>query len=188
MRTGSASVRDGLAAAVEQGPAPHIRSGQAIDLPAINGVVERAVMSWRLPERVKRLALPSYRYRVQDLRHQRLLVAELPEIGIAGVAALEEADPRELPCACTGLLLHGLYVDPTWQGRGIGTRLLQAACAACRESGHHGLLIKAQPDAAAFFEARGMLRLAVKDPERDYPYRYWKAVHDDALTAAAGEA
>ncbi|GAB6039601.1 hypothetical protein [Endothiovibrio diazotrophicus] len=34
------------------------RAGPA-DLEAINRVVEGAVMSWQLPERVKRLSLPS---------------------------------------------------------------------------------------------------------------------------------
>jgi GNAT superfamily N-acetyltransferase len=173
VKTGSASVLDDAAAAVGASAGLRIRPATAADLPFLNGVVERAVMTWKLPERVKRLALPSYRYHAHDLDHQRLLVAEWPDVGIVGVAALEEADPRDLPGALTGLLLHGLYVDPAWQGQGIGSRLLAAACVACRESGHAGLLVKAQPDAAAFFQARGLLRLAVKDPDRDYPYRYW---------------
>lgn len=187
MRTGSASVRESCAVAVEPRQAPQIRPAHAADLAAINCIVERAVMTWKLPERVKRLALPSYRYHAHDLQHQLMLVAELPEVGIAGVAALEEADPRDLPAARTGLLLHGLYVDPAWQGQGIGTRLLQAACTACRETGHDGLLVKAQPDAAAFFQSRGLQRLAVKDPDRDYPHRYWKFANDHTSTVSSGD-
>lgn len=182
MKTGWASVPDRLAAA-HSAVKPLIRAALLADLPAINAVVERAVMTWKLPKRVKRLALPSYRYHALDLRHQRLLVADAGD-GIVGVAALEEADPRDLPHPHTGLLLHGLYVDPAWQRRGIGTRLIAAACAICRETGHDGLLVKAQPDAAAFFQARGMQRLAVKDPDRDYPYRYWKLANGDPSTAS----
>jgi GNAT superfamily N-acetyltransferase len=165
-----------------------IREAVTADLPAINGVVERAVLTWKLPERVKRLALPSYRYHAHDLHHQRMLVADLPDAGIVGVAALEEADPRDLPHPHTGLLLHGLYVDPGWQGRGIGTRLIEAALTACRETGHDGLLVKAQPDAVAFFQKRGLQRLAVKDPEREYPYRYWKLASGNTSTASTDKA
>lgn len=141
-------------------------------------------MTWKLPERVKRLAVPSYRYHAHDLQHQRMLVADQPDAGIIGVAALEEADPRDLPSAHNGLLLHGLYVDPDWQGLGIGTRLIEAAFAACRETGHDGLVVKAQPDAAAFFQGRGMQRMAVKDPDRDYPHRYWKLAYDPTANAS----
>lgn len=188
MRTGSASARERNATSVGQPTDLHVRPALAADLPAINGVVERAVMTWKLPERVKRLALPSYRYHAHDLHHQRMLVAELADIGIAGVAALETAEPRDLPTALSGLMLHGLYVDPVWQGLGIGTHLIEAAFAACRETGHDGLLVKAQPNAASFFQSRGMQRLAVKDPDRDYPYRYWKSVCDGDVTASPKEA
>lgn len=163
-----------------------IRPALLPDLSAINHVVERAVMTWRLPERVKRLALPSYRYHPHDLDHQRMLVAVAADASIVGVAALEEADARDLPAAGPAQLLHGLYVDPEWQGRGIGTRLLEAALAACGESACRGLLVKAQPDAVGFFQARGLERLPVRDPDRDYPHRYWAPVAARAEPAGAG--
>jgi hypothetical protein len=60
--------------------------------------------------------------------------------------------------------------------------LLDAAATAARDQGMDGLLVKAQADASGFFAARGLQRLAVDDPARDYPYRYWLA----ARPAVAG--
>ena len=155
---------------------PQLRPATAADIEALNGVVERAFMTWNLPERVKRLSLPSYRYRALDLDFQHIVVAETPTHGIIGVAAWEPAEPRDLPSGLTGLLLHGLYVEPAHIHRGIGSQLLDAALDAAREQGADGLLVKAQIDAVGFFVAHGMRLLPVRDTERDYPHRYWQAV------------
>lgn len=155
--------------------AVHLRPATSVDLVAINAVIECAVMTWQLPERVKRLALPTYRYHPYDLEHLKIVVAEYTEQGVIGVAAWEPANPRDQQAGQTGLLLHGLYVDPSWQSAGVGTRLLDAAIATAREHGFDGLLVKAQPEAAEFFLARGLERLARTDPERDYPHRFWKS-------------
>jgi GNAT superfamily N-acetyltransferase len=154
------------------------RPAAAADLDAINRVVERAVMTWRLPDRVKRLSLPTYRYHSQDFEHMSLLVAVSPELGVTGVAALETADPRDLPAERTGLLLHGLFVEPDHQRRGIGSRLVNAALELVRAKGLDGLLVKAQPDAVEFFHAQGMRHLPVRDHERDYPHRFWMDAAD----------
>ncbi|MFN3716817.1 MAG: GNAT family N-acetyltransferase [Thiobacillus sp.] len=163
---------------------PRLRPATKADIDAINGVVERAFMTWNLPDRVKRLSLPSYRYRVLDLDFQHIVVAETPAHGIVGVAAWEPAEPRDLPSGLSGLLLHGLYVEPAHSYRGIGSQLLDAALDAAHSRGYDGLLVKAQADAASFFAARGMRLLPVSDAERDYPHRYWRAV-DTGLSAAA---
>jgi GNAT superfamily N-acetyltransferase len=102
-------------------------------------------------------------------------VAEDAAPDIVGVAAWEEADARDLPAGQRGLLLHGIYVDPARQQQGVGSRLLAAALLAARDGGFDGLLVKAQAEANGFFAARGMRRLAVENPERDYPHRYWQA-------------
>jgi GNAT superfamily N-acetyltransferase len=130
----------------------------------LNGVIECAIMTWQLPERVKRLSLPSYRYHLHDLDHLHVLVAEDAEHAIIGVAAWEPASPRDLLAGQSGLLLHGLYVDPTHQRCGVGTRLLDSALTAAREQEFNGLLVKAQADANGFFEEHGMQRLPVEDP------------------------
>ncbi|MFZ0105839.1 MAG: GNAT family N-acetyltransferase [Thiobacillus sp.] len=151
-----------------------IRPAHADDLAALNGVVERAFMTWPLPDRVKRLSLPSYRYHKHDLQHLQVVVAQDGRRNIVGVAAWEAANPRDLPSGQRGLLLHGLYVDPPHMHHGIGSRLLDAALAAARQQAYDGLLVKAKAEAGGFFAGRGMTLLPVVDPERDYPHRYWQ--------------
>jgi GNAT superfamily N-acetyltransferase len=154
-----------------------LRTGGRQDLDAVNQVIERAVLSWDLPERVKRLSLVTYRYGSQDLEHFQLMLAEAADGGLLGVAAWGAAEPGEAPCGARGLLLHGLYVDPAVHGRGIGSRLLAAAEQAAGRGKLDGVLVKAQRGAEGFFLARGFRRLAVEDPRRDYPHRLWKSAH-----------
>jgi GNAT superfamily N-acetyltransferase len=156
-----------------------LRPATPADLDAINSVIERAVLTWPLPERVKRLTLPSYRYQPHDLDHLKIMVAENSEHGVIGVAAWGPAALRDLPAGKTGLLLHGLYVDPERQRQGVGRKLLDVALRAAREQGFDGLLVKVQPGAEGFFLARGLERVPTENPGRDYPHRFWAAVAPD---------
>ena len=149
-----------------------IRDATRADLDAASAVIAAAIHTWRLPDRVKRLALPVYRYTPEDLAHLHLRVLEHPH-GIVAVAAWEPADPRDLPGAGSGMLLHGLYVDPARHGQGLGARLLGDAAGAARDRGHEGILVRAQADAEGFFAGRGFRRLPVRDEARDYAARLW---------------
>lgn len=149
-----------------------IRDATRADLDAINAVVAGALHTWKLPERVKRLALPLYHYTLEDLAHLELRVLEQAS-DIFGVAAWEPANPRDLPGAGSGMLLHGLYVDPARHGQGLGARLLGDAAGAARDRGHEGILVRAQADAEGFFAGRGFQRLPVRDAARDYAARLW---------------
>lgn len=151
-----------------------IRRAHAADLPAINQIVEAAIMTWKLPERVKRLSLPSYRYTETDLAHQHIVIAA-ENNNIVGVAAWETADPADTPDRQSALLLHGIYVDPSRQHQGIGRQLYETAQSAACSQALSGLLVKAQADAVPFFMALGMQRVEVKDATRDYANRLWKA-------------
>lgn len=151
-----------------------IRTVVKTDLDAVNRVIETAVMTWALPARVKRLSLPVYRYTSQDLAHMDMVIAENRQGDILGIAAWGEADPKDVPAGHRGLLLHGIYVDPSHHRRGIGSLLFGAAEAAVRKRRYDGLLVKAQQDATSFFISRGMRKLDVDEPSRQYANRFWK--------------
>jgi len=149
-----------------------IRAGGTKDLPEANRIIEAAIGTWNLPERVKRLALPLYRYTDVDLTHLDLRLLEGPG-GPMGVAAWEPADARDVPGAGPATLLHGLYVTPGAHRAGIGTRLLEDGIHRARASGSRGILVRAQADAEGFFERLGFSRLPVRDESRDYAARFW---------------
>jgi GNAT superfamily N-acetyltransferase len=156
-----------------------LRPLTAGDLEPANAVIEAAIMSWGLPDRVKRLSLPSYRYEPHDLDHLTLKGAEDSAGSLVGVAAWEPANRAETPNDRRGLLLHGIYVIPTLHRGGVGSRLLDAALRAARAGGFDGLLVKATRGAQGFFRAKGLSPLPVENAARDYPYRFWKALTAD---------
>jgi GNAT superfamily N-acetyltransferase len=150
-----------------------LRHGAVDDLNAVNTLIEAAIMTWDLPERVKRLALPSYRYQAHDLAYLTVIIAESLIGDILGVAACEPADSADTPTDCQALLLHGIYVDPAQHRKGIGSRLLAGAIQAGRQGGFDALLVKANKNAQNFFLAQGLTPLTVTHSGRDYPYRFW---------------
>ncbi len=150
-----------------------------VDLDSANAVVEAAIMTWDLPERVKRLSLASYRYDAHDLEHLTLTGAVDAGDAIVGVAAWEPASVADTPDGAKGLLLHGIYVIPTLHHAGIGSRLIGAAIRAARQGKFDGVLVKANPDAQGFFLANGLRQLATDDARRDYPYRFWRDLRAD---------
>ena len=151
-----------------------LRKAEYRDLGQINTLIAAAMDTWRLSKRVKRLSLPLYQYHAQDLEHLQVIVAETEATTIVGIAAIEPADASEYPRGQNAALLHGIYVDPIRHRYGIGTRLLRYMQATASSRGYDGLLVKANPEARTFFEARAFEKLPIEDPSRDYPYRYWK--------------
>jgi len=156
-----------------------LRPLTAVDLDGANAVIEAAIMTWQLPDRVKRLSLPSYRYDSNDLAHLTLVGAVDEADAIVGVVSWEAASASDTPNGVRGLLLHGVYVPPTLHRAGIGGRLLDAAIEAARQGGFDGLLVKANRDAQRFFSAKGLQQLSVMDAGRDYPYRFWRDLRTD---------
>ena len=156
-----------------------LRPANLTDLNDINRVIEAAVMSWALPERVKRLSLPSYRYTEQDVSYLDMLVAQTAAGEIVGIAAWETADPQDLPPGKTAILLHGIYVTPRYQHQGIGRQLFRAVVEAVKPRHVDGLLVRAQEQARGFFLAQGMELLPVEDSTRHYAHRLWRPFSSD---------
>lgn len=146
----------------------------AVDLDGANAVIEAVIMTWQLPDRVKRLSMPSYCYDAHDLEHLTLVAAVDETDAIVGVVSWEPASTSDMPNGAEGLLLHGLYVIPTLHRTGIGSRLLDVAIEAAHRGGFDGLLVKANRDAQGFFSAKGLQQLSVMDAGRDYPCRFWR--------------
>jgi N-acetylglutamate synthase-like GNAT family acetyltransferase len=154
--------------------AMYMRPANADDLDKINQVITRAVMTWNLPDRVKRLSLPSYHYDKLDLQHFRILLAFIDD-RLAGVIALDHEHSGE-QLAYKSILIHGLFVVPELQHKGIGTRLFQEAERVAHKQSTQHLIVKAHKDATGFFTAMGMTKLAVTDEVRNYADRYRKRI------------
>jgi len=131
-------------------------------------------MGWDLPERVKQLTVSSYYYHEYDFEHFRILVAEIGD-EIVGVVAWE-LQPILIQDEKKVLVLHGLFVNPRYHKKGVGTLLFQFAEKAAKKEQCDGLLVRAQKDAESFFQRMGMKKLDVVDDRRDYAHRYWKAL------------
>lgn len=149
-------------------------AGQA-DLEAINRVIEAAVMTWDLSDRVIRLSLPVYRYDCVDLDHLDIVLAEDRRQNVIGIAAWEQTDAKELPPGNRALSLHGIYVDPSCHQQGIGSKLFRIVEEAACKRGLDGLLVKAQQDANGFFISQGMQHLQAEEPLHQYANRFWKS-------------
>ena len=152
-----------------------IRSANKDDLNTINQVIEMAIKTWKLPERVKRLALPSYHYNEVDLAHYSIVLAEI-DGRIIGVVAWDTA-LHEGPASKKALLLHGIYVHPEYQRRGVGKQLFDAAEDAARANKTDGIMVKAQIDAEGFYQSQGLSKLETQLPDQDYAIRYWKPLN-----------
>ena len=144
--------------------------GSLIDLELINQVIDDAVMSWPVSERNKRLSVPVLRYDQQDFRQYRFLLYK--DVGrVVGVAAWDAENMLVTVNGC-GHLLHGLYIAPSYQGRGYGRRLMEEVFLASEMLGADGLLVKAQKVAVGFFRHCGLTVLPAQD-STDYPYMFW---------------
>jgi len=154
-----------------------IRTAIKNDIEAINHVIEATVMSWTLAERVKRLSLSSYRYSEVDFNHLAMVVVEDEKQNLLGVAAWELADAKDSPKEHSALLLHGLYVNPAHHHQGIGRQLFKIAEQAAHKLHCDGLLVKAQPDANAFFVAQKMEKIQLEDTSHHYKNLFWKTIN-----------
>lgn len=150
-----------------------LRPAETTDLDGINNTIEAAVDTWNLPDRVKRLAMPSYRYDPVDLGHLTMMVACDASERIIGVIAWEPAGNGKT------LSVHGLYVHPERQRRGTGSYLMAAALSAAADHGMTEIQVKAQGDARPFFERLGFGPVESDEASSGYRHLLTRAVSDD---------
>jgi N-acetylglutamate synthase-like GNAT family acetyltransferase len=149
-----------------------VRTAVVSDLPEINYLIDKAVMNWAMPARLKRLASPILLYDRVDLEELRVFVATFNG-QVVGIAACDIAPLQVLPNGPGGLF-HGLYVLPLIQGQGVGKKLMLAVFHDAKCHQVNGLLIKAQRVSKNYFAHQGMQTLSVDGGE--YPCKYWKAL------------
>jgi N-acetylglutamate synthase-like GNAT family acetyltransferase len=149
-----------------------VRTAVVSDLPEINYLIDKAVMNWAMPARLKRLASPILLYDRVDLEELRVFVATFNG-QVVGIAACDIAPLQVLPNGPGGLF-HGLYVLPLIQGQGVGKKLMLTVFHDAKCHQVNGLLIKAQRVSKNYFAHQGMQTLSVDGGE--YPYKYWKAL------------
>ena len=145
-----------------------LRLATSDDLPAVNALIERAVDTWALSERVKRLAKPTYRYDGIDLRFEELLIAASATVPL-GVAAWSGTEPDT--SLVRTALLHGLFVEPAHHGERIGAALFRLVRQRAAQAGFQSLVARVQRDAEGFFDRQGMT-LWGSPTGAVYPHRY----------------
>lgn len=142
-------------------------------LEQVNTVIQSAVGTWPLAERLKRLALGSLQYDALDLDEFAMLLGLDNGCPVAvAVAAVDHIDLGSGRAPC--VLLHGLYVHSGYQARGIGRLMHQTVAARARKRGCMGILVKAQRVSRKYFVKQGFHEIV--DPGIDYPYLYWKPI------------
>ncbi len=158
----------------EAQPRPDEHTLDAEELDTVNDIVAASIETWGLPTRVERLALPSLLYSEADLEHMSFLLLDQPEGAGIAVAAWEAAATHDTPGNSRGLLLHGLYVVPTWQHQGIGAGLLELVGHWASARGYDGLLVRAWRESERFFRARGFRTLEADANRTVHPVRLWR--------------
>jgi len=150
-----------------------IQPAKANDLGSINQIISTAVMSWDLPERVKRLVLPSYYYTDVDLQFLKIYVIIMHDKIIAVLAIdhhLINSQDKDI------LLIHGMYVHPGMQNCGVGRYLFKQAEQLAKSKQANTLQVKAQKDAEGFFMRMGMKKINCENNDNDYRHQYRKAI------------
>ena len=149
---------------------------EASDLQTVNRIVSESITSWGLGERVRRLATPCLHYKEPDLQHMTIVVLSVAQGEDVGVAAWEETHSANTSRHTSASLLHGLYVVPSYQGRGIGARFIELLAQWTRAANGDGIAVRAWRDSAAFFLSRRFEQTPSEGSTDTYPLCLWKSV------------
>lgn len=144
-------------------------------LNAVNRVIEEAVETWGVADRVRRLALPTLLYDEVDLRHMRFLLLDDSEGEAVAFATWEDFGETGEAHSTRHLRLHGLYVLPHWQRRGLGSSLLEFVCLRAGMQGIDGILVRAWREAEAFFRRHGFETCVEPQSPESYSWLLWRS-------------
>lgn len=142
------------------------------DLPAVNAVIERAVLQWPLPESLKRLVIPVLRYDDADSDHLQIFVCREAHQTV-GVLALDY-DDADAEDQRRDVSLHGLYVEPRVQRHGLGKALVAFAEFQSGMHSRDAITLRAERISCGFFERCGYVHRPPAT-DADYPYTYRKS-------------
>ena len=132
-----------------------IRHAEPADAGKLTLLARRSKASWGYPESWLREWQSQLSFSAAYLRRHPVFVAS-NAAEIVGVIALEDGVEPELA--------H-LWIDPVWQGQGLGRQLVRRALDAAGEIGWESLRIESDPHAQSFYERLGAIRIGeVKAP------------------------
>lgn len=83
------------------------------------------------------------------------------DLGETYRVAVDQTDRPVGFCSFVGDEIKGLYVDPRWQGLGVGTALLHTAEIELMAAGAHTLKVHAARSAYSFYEHMGYTRMRI---------------------------
>lgn len=130
-----------------------IRQARVDEAEALTALSMRSKAHWGYDAEFMRLSAASLTMTAEMIAAGLVVVAENDAglvIGVGAIAPMEEAGSYDL---------ERLFVEPAALRRGIGEALLRAAARLAREEGAARLVILADPNAAAFYERAGAIRV-----------------------------
>jgi len=130
-----------------------IRAAKVEEAEALSALCTRSKAHWGYDAEFMRRSVPSLTVKPELIASGRVIVAEEGGgrlLGVAAVAPMEEEGSYDL---------HRLFVEPDELRRGVGEALMRAAEKMARDEGAARLIILADPNAAAFYERIGAVRI-----------------------------
>ncbi len=132
-----------------------MRRAEQADAEKLTQLARRSKASWGYPASWLREWESQLTFSADYIRSNPVFVMTDAE-DILGVIALEHDIEPEIA--------H-LWIDPAWQGQGLGRQLIARALEAAREFGWQFLRIESDPNAQSFYEQLGAVKVGeVKAP------------------------
>ena len=130
-----------------------IRAAKPGEAEALSALCKRSKAHWGYDAEFMRLSAASLTVKPELVASGRVVVAEDPVgrvLGVAAVAPMEEDGSYDL---------DRLFVEPDALRRGVGQALMRAVEKIARDEGAARLVILADPNASAFYERMGAVRV-----------------------------